>query len=287
MYLSRIRLRDEISSGSQLARVLHNHSYSYHQLLWDLFDHQQRDFLFRKDVSKNNDGAKNAPAFFMLSQQQPSQSSPLFSVETKPFNLALEKDQILRFNLCANPVVSRNRKRFDVIEDETYRFYHNALNEFGLSVEGKPKELKARLKGVNKTELSTFLDDQLKASRYVFSLSELSVTQKLHNAMMESIALRLQRWLADNPSRQGVFELCTRELEDEETGLEATVTDFGWDNHQCNLLHEKGSKAKYYSVELQGRLRVMDPERFSLMLSKGIGPSKSFGCGLMLVKPAL
>lgn len=37
-------------------------------------------------------------------------------------------------------------------------------------------------------------------------------------------------------------------------------------------------------VDCDGVLRVTDPDLFSQMLCKGLGPAKGFGCGLMMVK---
>ena len=41
---------------------------------------------------------------------------------------------------------------------------------------------------------------------------------------------------------------------------------------------------KFSTLDLEGILKVVDPELFKASLFKGIGPSKAFGCGLMLVK---
>jgi CRISPR system Cascade subunit CasE len=38
------------------------------------------------------------------------------------------------------------------------------------------------------------------------------------------------------------------------------------------------------TVDFTGLLTVTDPERFQNALYRGIGPAKSFGCGLMLVR---
>ena len=42
----------------------------------------------------------------------------------------------------------------------------------------------------------------------------------------------------------------------------------------------------YSSVDFQGVLTVSDPDRFKSMLMEGVGKSKAFGCGLMLIKRA-
>jgi uncharacterized membrane protein len=47
----------------------------------------------------------------------PSMQHPLFVVETKPFRPSLEKGLTLDFQLRANPVITRNKKRHDVMMD--------------------------------------------------------------------------------------------------------------------------------------------------------------------------
>lgn len=39
------------------------------------------------------------------------------------------------------------------------------------------------------------------------------------------------------------------------------------------------------TIDYQGRLTVTNPDRFTQALFNGVGPSKAFGCGLMLVRP--
>ena len=41
-----------------------------------------------------------------------------------------------------------------------------------------------------------------------------------------------------------------------------------------------------YVVQFDGVLRVTDPERFSRAVIQGVGPAKSFGCGLLSLAPA-
>lgn len=45
-----------------------------------------------------------------------------------------------------------------------------------------------------------------------------------------------------------------------------------------------GRRIQYSSLDIVGELTVADPEVFLDKLYNGIGPSKSFGCGLMMVK---
>ena len=60
----------------------------------------------------------------------------------------------------------------------------------------------------------------------------------------------------------------------------------GYRQHK-SLQRAKGkSFICYSSVDFQGALTVSDPEKFKHILMRGIGKSKAFGCGLMLVKRA-
>lgn len=56
------------------------------------------------------------------------------------------------------------------------------------------------------------------------------------------------------------------------------------DGYHQHTFFKKGRKIKISTLEFTGLLKVIDPERFLKMLYSGIGPAKSFGCGLMLVK---
>ncbi len=50
--------------------------------------------------------------------------------------------------------------------------------------------------------------------------------------------------------------------------------------------HKKSQKKAicYSSLDLEGALIVSDPEIFTQALYQGVGPAKSFGCGLLLVR---
>ncbi len=49
--------------------------------------------------------------------------------------------------------------------------------------------------------------------------------------------------------------------------------------------HErKGRDIRFSSIDYEGVLTVTDPNRFREMLCQGIGRSKAFGCGLMMVR---
>ena len=58
------------------------------------------------------------------------------------------------------------------------------------------------------------------------------------------------------------------------------------DNYQQERVatESRENPIRYSTVDLQGILTVTDPERFEKALFNGIGKSKAFGCGLLLVR---
>lgn len=56
--------------------------------------------------------------------------------------------------------------------------------------------------------------------------------------------------------------------------------------YQQHTIHKgAGKPIRYSSLDMQGILEVVEPDLFRQTLWQGIGPSKSFGCGLILVRP--
>jgi len=60
------------------------------------------------------------------------------------------------------------------------------------------------------------------------------------------------------------------------------------DAHQKHSFEKprSGRPVTFVTMDLSGVLRVADPETFRESLLYGIGPTKAYGCGLMLVRPA-
>ena len=61
-----------------------------------------------------------------------------------------------------------------------------------------------------------------------------------------------------------------------------TVRADGYREHVSSVL--RGKAIRFRSVDFEGMLTVTDPRLFEQVLTKGIGKSKSFGCGLFLIK---
>ena len=49
----------------------------------------------------------------------------------------------------------------------------------------------------------------------------------------------------------------------------------------------KSGAIQFSTIDVSGRLQVMDPERFLGAIRAGLGPQKAFGCGLWLLRRAL
>jgi len=63
---------------------------------------------------------------------------------------------------------------------------------------------------------------------------------------------------------------------------EKVIAD-GYFQHQSQAKNKK-RPIKYSTIDFQGILTVGDPEKFLTTLYSGIGKSKAFGCGLMLIR---
>ncbi|HWV16177.1 MAG TPA: type I-E CRISPR-associated protein Cas6/Cse3/CasE [Cellvibrio sp.] len=254
MYLSRIELTEAIAGQSQLGLLLQDRSYGMHRLLWDLFASDER-FLFREESAGEQLGrARNLPLYYVLSAEKPVTSSPIFNISSKAFQPKLVVGEKLAFKLRANPTISRheegkkNSKRHDVIMDAQYQFLTAACK-----VRGLPNSFK-------KSELRKFLfshpDFNEEKNRKEFILS-------LNNAV-ETAAIE---WIKKRGDNHGY-------LVDS-----AQATGYRW-----NALPEKDRHAGFSSMDYEGVLTVTNPEIFIPMLTSGLGPSKAFGCGLMLIR---
>lgn len=117
MYLSRIQLRFNNLRPEMLKKWDSARPYASHQWLWQLFPEQEtRQFLFSRRAARR---------FFMLSAIPPLTQHSLFLIETKPFNPQLINGLELDFQLRANPVITRNGKRSDVMMNAKYQAKEN------------------------------------------------------------------------------------------------------------------------------------------------------------------
>ncbi|RMF76968.1 MAG: type I-E CRISPR-associated protein Cas6/Cse3/CasE [Planctomycetota bacterium] len=113
LYLSRLTLRSEPAVESLMAALLPAGKTDFesdHRLIWSLFAEpgRKRDFLWRRE---------RAGRYFVLSRRPPDPASPLFKVETKPFEPVLAAGDRLAFALRVNATVDRAGARHDVAMD--------------------------------------------------------------------------------------------------------------------------------------------------------------------------
>lgn len=112
-YLSRIHLQTQRLKPGMISKWNDATPYAAHQWLWQLFlGETERPFLFRQEPQA---------CFFVLSECPPTTQHNLFSVETKPFTPQIEVGQAFDFQLRANPVITRQKKRYDVLMDAKFQ----------------------------------------------------------------------------------------------------------------------------------------------------------------------
>lgn len=106
---------------SELLRMLSRHQEVYrdHALVWRLFpgDGLPRDFVFRQEVDDSG-----TLFYYIVSHREPRDVDGLFDIRTKPYTPNPPVGVRLRFDLRANPTVSRRdqagvSRRHDVLMD--------------------------------------------------------------------------------------------------------------------------------------------------------------------------
>ncbi|MDP2347148.1 MAG: type I-E CRISPR-associated protein Cas6/Cse3/CasE [Gammaproteobacteria bacterium] len=250
MYLSRIQVAPSIAEHSQLGFMLKDRSYGIHRLLWDLFTAPNR-YLYREESTREQLGSiHNLPLYYVLSETAPTAKSPIFEIESKPFNPVLIAGDQLAFRLRANPTVARKQngdkksKRHDVVMNAQRNWLIKSCEEKGLKPEGTKSQLRNLLAEHGQLQTKA-LDAQL-------------------NEVMNTAALG---WLEKRGSSCG-FQL-----------MSAQATGYRW-----HALPEKSRAAGFSSMDYEGVLTIEEPQQFVKMMGQGLGPSKAFGCGLMLIR---
>ncbi len=292
MYFSQVRIRPNIQHSPQLSRLIQGNTYSIHQLLWDIFPEQkERSFLYREEIAKEQigikSGVKGEPIYYLVSKEQPADDNPLLAIKSKIYSPKLQAGDQLAFKLRANPVVARkcsgkkNSVRHDVVMDSQRSLLLELSSMLGLPGVGKKSELKGEiLQAMNssdnqqvKDRLQTSIDENERFKKRLsqkFDLDEL-----LDLALKSNVDITLERWFANKAEANG-FELVHDGKRDR---LKFQAESYRWHH-----LPKKGGTAGFSSIDFDGVLKVTEPELFRKTLFNGIGPAKSFGCGLMMVR---
>lgn len=286
MYFSRVRIRAGSKSLSTLADILKNDNYGAHRLLWTLFPGQEkRNFLFREEIAREQLGpaptARGEPVYYLVSQSEPvAEADSLFSVESKPYRPRIMNGDCFGFDCRVNSVVCRQGKKHDVVMDAQLQFLTEQIKISQLESSLPAKPSKSAYKKLLLTSNCDALNNRLTEilandPRYAERLQRVSnLSDKLEWAIKAYIDTVLENWLKAQGERLG-FELVLGS-----DGLNK-LQNSGYAWHSLN---SKGKKAGFSSVDFTGQLRVTDTEKFEQALFHGIGRSKAFGCGLLMIR---
>jgi CRISPR system Cascade subunit CasE len=112
-HISKVSLREGDGPAGVLAALLsrRDDAYSRHELVWSLFagrDSASRDFLYREVEGRR-------PSWIVVSARAPADATGLWRIDTKPYAPALAAGRRLGFVLRANPTVTRDGERHDVV----------------------------------------------------------------------------------------------------------------------------------------------------------------------------
>lgn len=290
MYFSRVRIKPGINELSILADMFRQDQYAVHRLLWRLFpDQDKRTFLYREEIAREQLAAsatvRGEPIYYVVSEEKPTQGEDsLFKVESKPYQPQLAVGQHLVFECRVNPVVERQGKKHDVVMDAQLQFLSHLVQALNLQNQlvGKPEKstYKKLLISSGREPLNAYLVQVLaNDSRYAERLSQIAgLADKLEWAINAQVDKALENWW----QRQG--ERCGFELVHDQNGL-SKLQNSGYQWHGLpKKAKQKGDKSGFSAVDFTGELQITDPEKFRLTLFHGLGRSKAFGCGLLMVK---
>lgn len=252
-HLSRVSLRPDARIDAIASVLLPSDDAARisagHKLVWSLFAGDRdktRDFLWHEEERGR---------FLVFSPAPPDQASPIFEVETLPFENWPQPGDRLAFFLRANPTVSkaqtglkRNGKRksgkpVDVIMDALF------------PVPGRNETRAPLCKGEGRANLR---DDLL---GWLPDTHSVDPRRPIH------------AWLAAQGKMAG-FDV-----------VDMRVVSYG----SVRMPREgKGPRDAlvFGQADLTGELVVTDAGAFAAKLKSGFGRAKAFGCGLMLLRRA-
>jgi CRISPR system Cascade subunit CasE len=225
-------------------------AYEDHQWLWQRFfpapPGTPRDFLFRR-----LDAGVTA-RLYVLSARAPRTDVPGWQVKATAYSPKVSTGERLQFELRANPVVSRPGKP-------------------QLNADGSPK-LRTSGKHAGTAKHSIARHDvvmdakkRLLAERGLLHWRDWSDADKPELYQLARKACG--QWLVDGGATRGFA------VDEEQLSVDA------YTQHQG-----KDEKLRFSSVDFAGELTVTDADRFSAVLTQGVGHVKAFGCGLLLVR---
>lgn len=283
MYLSRIRLKQEMQP-TQLAQMIKDRqNYGLHRLFWGVFEHnpeKKRNFLFREEMSKEQNlggrRLKADPVYYLLSNERPIDDHAFFDIECKEYNPKLEIGDVLSFKVRVNPVVKRNNKRHDIIMNAQYKWLHAQLKQADQKINGTKSDKKKCLLNFAQDKQVQAWQEQIKQGCFAVKLDQqLGRNELLEWALRTEMEQSILSWWQLQAEKNG-FRL--------EQDKKLTYPNFQSSAYKWNPLPEKNGKAGYSSLDLTGKISVTNIELFQKLLKDGIGKSKAFGCGFLMIQ---
>ncbi len=288
MYFSRVSIHPNFFRSAQFGQVIKKDSYGVHQLLWKLFtDEKKRTFIYREEIAREQLGTKTGvrgePVYYLVSATMPVTDNSIFKVEGRQYQPKLQTGDKLLFDLRANPVITRNGSKHDVVMDAQRSLLRSLCKKFSAQQHLPATPQKKDYKNVLIAYAGKNLDDELTLIlqnnfHYAERLqSAMNFRDKLNWSLRAVTDQALEQWLMKKGNNHG-FQL----RRDDDKQYKLQTTGYCW--HSLVKKTGKRKKTGFSSVDFTGEIEITDVDTFLTTLYTGIGRSKAFGCGLMLVK---
>lgn len=259
-YFSHVRLDLAGLDRRELQRVTGGDAYIDHALVWRLFPGNAdaaRDFVFRAER-----GTGGWPEYYVVSRREPQSIPGLLQVASKPFAPRLQAGDRLHFRLRANPTEATAEPMASA-ELARYNAHRTAVG-----LKAKPQRVRRRF------------HDVLMAAKHRHRLAE-SASGEPKDAPQNALERAAQMWIINHLERAGVQPV---ERLDRLTDKPEPAVD--WTGYTQHRLEHKGRRIQFSSVDYEGIVEVINPDKLQTALVEGIGRAKAFGCGLLLVRRA-
>ncbi len=248
-WLSRVAPRPGIG-WKDMAALGELDPYGQHRTLWKLFDMPPREERQGQPApflfrAETRDGL---PVFYVLSRQVPQDHPGIWNIEPKRYVPAIEAGDRLAFKLRVNPVVQAKMER---TPDELQQWRERRKRE----------NQKDKLVTKKRVRHDVVMD-----AKHRMGWKDIPHEKRPTLAMLAYEAGSC--WLRDK------FEGLGCSLDDKVLRVDGYRT---W-------RQQRGKGIELATLDFEGMLTVTDPERLVSALLSGIGPAKSFGCGLLLVR---
>lgn len=131
---------------------------------------------------------------------------------------------------------------------------------------------------------------RLRANPVIARRDEGRKNSRNHDVLMDAKAAARAEGITDAQEIQQRMDAAGYQWLADETRAEHAgyrlVTAPEMTRYQQHYHRRKGRAIRFSSLDYEGILQVTDPDRFWRTLIQGIGRSRAFGCGLMLIRPA-